>query len=224
MKKLHSLLAAFLLALPLTSCAVPESPPMSETLRISAYVYPLSEVGSTDLSSLKTDDDIPDDSLIALEALETGREYLLAHVGHYNGINNINLKLEYDGGTVEIISDEKDSQLSVDEKQAIWDYEGFAGRRFGYDLTINNSGWVSVLPLGFCTGPHLIDDISVDPLEGFIPDSDESIITINALDGTGRIIVAAKLRLRAIMRNLCTLEILSFDYNDAWKLMEAENK
>lgn len=224
MKKLHSLLAAFLLALPLTSCAVPESPPMSETLRISAYVYPLSEAGSTDLSSLKTDDDIPDDSLIALEALETGREYLLAHVGHYNGINNINLKLEYDGGTVEIISEEKDSQLSVDEKQALWDYTGFGGRHFGYDLTINNSGWVAILPLGFCTGPHSIDDISVDPFEGFRPDSDESGITINALDGTGRLVITARLRIRAIKQNLCTLEFVSLDYSDAYRLMEAENK
>ena len=83
---------------------------------------------------------------------------------------------------------------------------------------------MAVLPLGFCTGPHSIDDISVDPFEGFRPDSDESIITINALDGTGRIIITAKLRLRAIMQNLCTLEIISFDYSDAWKLMEAENK
>lgn len=224
MKKLHSLLAAFLLALPLTSCAIPESPPISESLRISAYVYPLSEAGSTDLSSLKTDDDIPDDSLVTLGTLEPGREYLLAHVGHYNGINNISLKLEYDGGTVEIISESKDSQLSVDEKQALWDYSGFEGRIFGYDLSINSSGWVSVLPLGFCTGPHSIDDVSVDPYEGFKPDSDESFLTINALDGTDRVMITARLKIKAITQNICTIELLSYDYSDAYKLMESANK
>ena len=114
---MKKLLPLILILLILTACAAPEPPPMSEALRISAYIYPLSEAGSTDLSSLKAGDDIPDDSLVTLGTLEPGREYLLAHVGHYKGINNINLKLEYDGGTVEIISEEKDSQLSVDEKQ-----------------------------------------------------------------------------------------------------------
>ena len=193
------------------------SPPMSEALKISAYTYPKSTVipDPTDSSS------DPDHSLVKLEQLDTGKEYLLPRVGYYNGINNINLLLEYDG-KLEIISESKDSQLSVDEKQALWDYSGFEGRIFGYDLSINNSGWVSILPLGFCTGPHSIDDVSVDPYEGFKPDSDESFLTINALDGTDRVMITARLKIKAIAQNICTIELLSYDYSDAYKIMEAE--
>ena len=211
------ILAALTLALTACNADIPVTP-MSEALKISAYTYPESTVipDPTDSSS------DPDHSLVKLEQLDTGKEYLLPRVGYYNNINNINLLLEYDG-RIEIISEAKDSQLSVDEKQAIWDYSGFEGRHFGYDLTINNSGWVAVLPLGFCSGPHSIDDISIDPFEGFKPDSTESTLTINALDGTDRVMITAKITIRSVAHNLCAVELISYDYSDAYKLMESAN-
>ena len=220
---MKNILPLAIITLILTACNGEKSSiPLSEALKISAYTYPESTVipDPTDSSS------DPDHSLVKLEQLDTGKEYLLPRVGYYNNINNINLLLEYDG-KLEIISESKDSQLSVDEKQALWDYSGFEGRTFGYDLSINSSGWVSILPLGFCTGPHSIDDISVDPYEGFKPDSDESFLTINALDGTDRVMITAKLKIKAIAKsqalNICTIELLSYDYSDVYKLMESAN-
>lgn len=188
---------------------------MSEALKISTYIYPESTVIPDPTDSAFD----PDQDLVRLEQLTIGKEYLLPRVGYYNGINNINLFLEHDG-KIEIISESKDSQLSIDEKQALWDHSGFEGRIFGYDLSLNTSGWVAVLPLGFCTGPHSIDDISIDPYEGFKPDSDESILTINAIDGTDRVIITAKLKIKAIAQNLCTIELISYDYSDMYKLTE----
>ncbi len=211
MKKLL-ILAALTLALTACNADIPVTP-MSEALKISAYTYPASTAPTADP---------PDQSLVALTRLDKETEYLLPKVGFYKKLNNINLLLEYDG-RIEIISETKDSQLSVDEKQAIWDYSGFEGRHFGYDLTINNSGWVAVLPLGFCSGPHEIDSISIDPFEGFESDSTESILTINALDGTDRVMITAKLTIRSVAHNLCAVELISYDYSDAYKLMESAN-
>lgn len=191
---------------------------IENALKIYTYVYPESTEPSDFIDKSKEN---PDQKLVTLERILQGREYLLPIVGEYNNINNINFRFEYDG-TVEVISEEKDCQLSVDENQGIWDYTGFVGRRFGYDLSINKSGWVAVLPLGFCTGPHEIDDISIKSFGGFQPDTDESILTVKARDGSSKLVVTAKLKIKAVRQNVCTVELISYDYSDAYRIMEAE--
>lgn len=150
MKK-YLLLLFLTLPLLCISCGSDEpTESIADALKIFTYVYPESTDQSNFVNKPKEN---PNPKLVTLERILQCKEYLLPLVGEYNNINNINFRFEYTD-TVEVISEEKDCQLSFDENQGIWNHNGFVGRRFGYDLSINKSSWVAVLPLGFCTGPH----------------------------------------------------------------------
>ena len=135
-------------------------------LKISAY--------------LQINEDNPDGH--AFEPLELGVPRLLAPTMGTN-MNNLQLFLEFDGGTIQVVSDNSDVQISVDERAQPWDYDGFSGRIFGYDMHVNNSGYMALFPIGGKIGYVHFDDIlyAMDNqkyIKGYT--GREYIITVNA--------------------------------------------
>lgn len=229
MKRIFPLV--LLTLLPLTACAAPESPPLSEALKISAYTYlyppeNLDEATAAELGGL--------DKHIILTRLEQGKEYLLQHT-MYSDFVNLNFFFEYDGGYVQVISEDKDVQLSVNEKKSAWTQENkFSERQFGYDLHISNSGFIALAPLGaMCYAD--IDDISVmlnsyPRYQGKRGYGTEYIVTVNAGSDGCQPLITAKLLIKQIGKSdaessdfgYCSVRIISYDYSDAYKIMEAE--
>ena len=240
MKRFLPLLAAFLLSLPLTACSsAPESPPMSEALKISTFLYP-ADIESTldyhtatvkELEALTT-------SGMTFEPLKVGEERLAAPHG-YNDQVGMNFRFEYEGGSVEIISEAKDVQMSVGKGSRIWISEnGFSEEhRYGYSMRLANSGYVSLVPLGGAGGFTEMDDISVSSTtipryQGKRGNGTEYVITVNAYDGndlTAPVITAkllfthrGKTDRTPYFSDFCSVELISYDYSDAYKIMEAE--
>ena len=82
-----------------------------------------------------------------------------------------------------MVSDNSDVQISVDERAQPWDYDGFSGRIFGYDMHVNNSGYMALFPIGGKIGYVHFDDIlyAMDNqkyIKGYT--GREYIITVNA--------------------------------------------
>ena len=237
MKKLL-ILAAMTLTLTACNADIPVTP-MSEALKISTFLYP-ADIESTldyhtatvkELQALST-------SGMVFEQLKVGEERLVAPHG-YNDQVGINFKFEYDGGSIDIISEAKDVQMSVGKGSKMWVSEnGFSDERnFGYSMHISNSGYVSLVPLGGAGGFANIDDISVSSTEiprykGKRGNGTEYIITVNAYDGDDSTAptITAKLLFTHRGENdwipyfsdYCTVELISYDYSDAYKIMEAE--
>ena len=229
MKKLL-ILAALTLILTACNADIPVTP-MSETLKISAYTYqnPPTNLAGTTVSELNALD-----KNVVFTRLEPGKEYLLQHT-MYNDFVNLNFFFEYDGGYVQVISEDKSVQLSVDEKKQAWTHENeFSERQFGYDLHISNSGFISLAPLGMMCSAK-VDDISVmsDSLpryKGASGYGTEYVVTVNAGDDGCQPTIIAKLKIKQVGRSdseypdtgFCTVELISYDYSDAYKIMEAE--
>lgn len=179
-----------------------------------------------------------DASKVVFEQLKVGEEYLLAYARH-DDLLNLNFKFEYDGGTVEVISEKKDVQLSVGKKNERWTLKNaYSDRQFGYDLHIANSGFMTLAPLGGGSAFVDMDEISV--FSNIIPRypgprgaGTEYNIEIKAYDGsstTSPTITVTMLLTQLGTTDLdpyysgfCSAKIISYDYSDAYKLMESAN-
>ena len=235
---MKKLLPLILILLILTSCAAPESPPLSEALKISTYVYPKEIADSIDYhdTTVKALEEL-DASGVALEKLKLGEERLLARAD-YDSLLNLNFKFEYDGGTIEVISEKKDVQLSVGEKKERWTLKNeYSERQFGYNLHMANSGFMTLAPLGGGSISTYVDEISVfsniaPRYPGPRGPGTEYYVTINAYEGgnTTTPIITATLLLTQLgtttrepyYSGFCSAEIISYDYSDVYKIMEAE--
>ena len=228
----------FALALLLTACSdtEPESPKMSEALKISTYMYPKEISDSIDYHNTTVNAlEELDSSGVALERLTLGEERLLARADH-DDLLNLNFKFEYDGGMIEVISEKKDVQLSVGEKKEKWTLENeYSERQFGYDLNIANSGYIALAPLGGGSASTYVDEISV--LSNVIPRypgprgaGTEYYVVVKAYEGSNN--VSPTITVTILLTQLgttdrepyysgfCSAKILSYDYSDAYKLME----
>ena len=230
MKKLL-ILAALTLTLTACNADIPVTP-ISEALKISAYTY---QNPPTDLAGATVSELNALDKNVVFTRLEPGKEYLLQHT-MYNDFVNLNFFFEYDGGYVQVISEDKSVQFSVDEKKQAWTHENkFSERQFGYDLHISNSGFLALAPLGaMCSAK--VDDISV--MSNVLPRyqgqrgyGTEYIVTVNAGDDGSQPIITAKLKIKQLGKSnsenpdtgYCSVELISYDYSDAYKLMESAN-
>ena len=237
MKKLFILAV---LTLALTACTENPVPdiPLSEALKISTYVYPKEVSDTIDYHNTTVNELLElDASKVTFEQLKPGEEYLLAYARH-DDLLNLNFKFEYDGGTVEVISEKKDVQLSVGEKKEQWTLKNeHSNRHFGYDLHISNSGFMTLAPLGGGSGSTYVDEISV--LSNVIPRypgprgaGTEYYIEIKAYEGSST--TSPTITVTMLLTQLgtsdrepyysgfCSAEIISYDYSDAYKIMEAE--
>ena len=222
----------------LTACAAPESPPLSEALKISTFLYQkeISETLDCHTASLESLNAL-DTSKIEFTALTLGEERMIAHEG-YNDTVGLNFRFEYDGGIIEVVSENKDVQMSTDEKCRLFiEKNRYGERRYGYSARISNAGYISLVPLGGCGGMTEIDNISVFAMEyprcpGHRGNGTEYIITVNAYDGDDIVspTISAKLRLTHLgesdavpyTSNFCSVELISYDYSDVYIIMDAE--
>ncbi len=122
----------FLLTIFLSSCMgqsdtdLVVEPPMT----ISAYVY---DAASDDYS---------------LTPLESGVVYTLEPIG-----NAIELYFSCEGGSVRLISEDEEVQLSIGNGGGL--YLTNENRQYGYDIEINNSGYIAANPWGSGAGEHM---------------------------------------------------------------------
>ena len=233
MKKLFPLI---IITLILTACTELPVTPMSEALKISTFLYPEDISDSIDyhnatLSELKA----LDDSRMEFDSLELGKERMIAYAG-YNNTVGLNFKFVFEGGIVEIISEDKDVQMSVDEQcRLMTEGNARAERHYGYEIRIANSGYAALVPLGGCGGMVAYDNISVFPMQ--IPNypgprgaGTEYYVKINAYEGSSTTApkITAELKFTHLGKsdaelytsNFCSVELISYDYGDAYKLME----
>lgn len=136
------LVAAALILLPSCNESDEADDVLIPELKISAY--------------LQINEDNPDS--YAFEPLELGVPRQLAPTTGTN-MKNLQLYLEFDGGTIQVISDNRDVQISVDERAQPWNYDGFSGRMFGYNMHVNNSGYMALFPIGGRIGFVHFDDV-----------------------------------------------------------------
>ena len=237
---MKKLLILATLTITLTACTDTTVPdiPLSEALKISTYVYPKEVSDTIDYHNTTVDALLElDASKVTFEELKPGEEYLLARARH-DDLLNLNFKFEYNGGTVEVISEKKDVQLSVGEKKERWTLKNaYSERQFGYDLHIANSGFMTLAPLGGGAAFTDMDEISVfSNITPRYPGSrgagTDYHIEIKAYDGsstTSPTITATMLLTQLgtsdrepYYSGFCSAEIISYDYSDAYKIMEAE--
>lgn len=159
------------------------------------------------------------------ETLEVGVSRILAPV---IGTDVINLcfYIEFDGGIVEVISDDKDVQLSMTGSSNPWGGEDFDNRIFDSKLRVGNSGYISMNPLGSGCGTVVIfdDDMRINGEVG-----KKYHLTINAYEfmNTEAPIITAKIILTQLnddMRNTCvsgssrffSVELVSYEYSETY--------
>lgn len=87
-----------------------------------------------------------------LTPLETGIVYELAPMG-WNGISNINLHFACEGGSARLISEDEEVQLSIGNGGEL--YLTNKNRQYGYDIEINNSGYLAASPWGCGRGERM---------------------------------------------------------------------
>lgn len=132
------ILALFILALlgtAVLSLLMPESEAVEKALVISPYVAPIGY----------EPEDCGENTIYQFEALEPGVPRLLAPP-KLSGMENYNVRFEFDG-TIFISADEV--QLSIDnDLKPFYSGKGHGLRTFGYEFHFDDSGYVSLMPIG----------------------------------------------------------------------------
>lgn len=127
----------FLFALFLSSCMgqsdtdLVVEPPMT----ISAFIY---------------NEALEDYTLTPLEA---GIVYELAPIG-WDGLENINLHFACEGGSVRVLSEDEEVQLSMGNGGGLF-RDHREARNYGYEMEITNTGYIAAYPYG-CGRGHCI--------------------------------------------------------------------
>lgn len=190
-----------------------------DTLKISVYTY--DEVTKTS----------------SFEILKLNEPKILMPMGmEYNGMTmtNFNIHFLYEDGVCQVISEEKDIQLSVGPNGGIWEHgQPDSVRTFGYEMKIAGGDYIAVNPYGSGHGNFFLNDEdellekAVEPYVGR-----EYWLTVNACDFNEIPIVRAKLKLVQLeekesprIAGMMTdgfylIELVSYEYSDAYKIME----
>lgn len=167
------------------------------------------------------------------EPLELNKVRFLAPVVNAEMWNH-SIRLIFEGGTIEIISDNNDVSLSVGEHGEAWiDGSQCDNRIHGFSQRVVSGTYVAACPFTSDSGScyrTFPDGSPVPEIEGYT--GREFYITVIAYEfsNENRPIVTAKLRLiqledrgpncRKDRSNLFSIELISYEYNDAYKMME----
>lgn len=140
-------LCLFLLTIFLFSCtnvfdttAVVVEPPLT----ISAFIY---------------NESLEDYTLTPLEA---GIVYELAPIG-WDGLENINLHFACEGGSVRVLSEDEEVQLSMGNGAGL--YVSRENRNYGYEMEIVNAGYIAASPWGCGRGERMFTQEDIPKMD-----------------------------------------------------------
>lgn len=225
MKKIiTAILAGIFLLQCLSSCVSEEDSDggLKDALKISAYLF---------------DKDTPepvefdDKTTYTLEQLKLNEVRIMTPIWEMD-MANLNIYFEFEGGICEVISEDKEIQLSVDNTLKPWHIEnGVAERTFGFKMDFMNKKWVALCPMGAGNGHCMHDSIDVMSFAGYI--GREYYLTVNAyaLDNDKAPVIRAKLKFIQLedhrgvaeweTRSRCfSIELTEYEYSDTYKMME----
>ena len=196
---------------------------IKDALAISAYVF-----DDTATPEKLADSEKPS---MSFGQLELGEKRYTAFT---SAMENINLRFDFDGGTIEVESEACDVQLTAGDEKRPWDYEGgYWERQRGAKLNVPDGGYVAVNPIssgrGFLGFDH--GDPDWDMSENYA--GREHILVVRAynLDDQLSPLVTAEIRLTQlgypdspdeIMTGYYAIELISYEYSDVYKLMDEE--
>lgn len=196
---------------------------IKDALAISAYVF---------------DDTATPDKLVGADSpqmsfsrLELGEKRYTAFTSE---MENINLRFDFDGGTIEVESEACDVQLTTGDEKRPWDYEGgYWERQRGAKLNVPDGGYIAVNPISSGRGFLGFDygDPVWDKSENYA--GREHILVVRAynLDDQLSPLVTAEIKLTQlgypdspdeIMVGYYAIELISYEYSDVYKLMDEE--
>lgn len=222
-RKILCLTAAAVLFLMFTSCMAgnteQEYVSMKDALKISVYTYD----EETDTNSFET--------------LKLNEPKTMMYIsGTYNGMEttNFNVHVSYEDGICNIISEEKDIQLSVGKNGGVWRRgEDSLTRSYGYEVQVSREGYFAFNPYGGKRGNMVLGDeekVRYYEVEGYT--GREYYLDVHACDYDGTPVIQAKLKLVQLedpatlklgdtkSSGRCSIELVSYEYGDAYKIME----
>ena len=176
----------------------------STELIISPYVFD---------ESITDPNEFDENTIFSFEPLELNKVRLMAPTAGA-GIWNLNILFEYEGGTIEVFTDDVQISVDADAQPLYYTEEGFKSRRFGYNMLLNESGYLSFYPIGGCYGYHDLDEkVTYAQQHDYTETGHEYYITVNAYKNSDDKwpIITAKLK-------LVKLEDLSFFSESSKKL------
>ncbi len=176
----------------------------------------------------------------SFKELELNQTEILAPIG-YDGMTNIPMLIEFDGGSVKVRADNKDIQLSTGQKYELWKSVGESKERiYGINASLPNKGYLSLKPSGIFMGCSAIDSLDE---AGFSIDSYtneeyycevrrergyEYYLTVTAynLNAPDSPAVTAKIKMVQLCetdlapdsKEQLSIEIVSYEYSDLYKL------
>lgn len=167
------------------------------------------------------------------EPLEIGVARNLAPVIGTKVIN-LGFFFEFEGGIIEVISEDEDVQLSMTDSASPWGDEDIDHRIFGFKLKVGNKGYISLNPLGSGCGTLVVFDESMR-INGEI--GKEYRITINAYEFANEKspVITAKIILTQLndeMQNTCvsgssrffSVELVSYECSETYLVNFQSNR
>ena len=209
----------------LNSCTAEEfrhSYSIRDALRISAWVFDESIEGNYYYD---------DDTIYVFEVLRLNEVRLIAPIGSA-GMENLNIFFEFDG-IIEVISADKDIQLSWDNNLSPWfDDRGMQEREFGFEHRFPFQGHLAINPFGSHRGTRVVTSCSELYLIEFEVGT-VYYLNINAyrFANENAAVIRAQLRLVQLedtnRRGADTdsspcfsIELISYEFSDRYRIME----
>ena len=162
--------------------------------------------------------------MCAFEPLELGVPCQMAPI-MANGVYNLCFLLSYDGGVVELVSENEDVQLSWSDKEDSWR----AGipiryRTYGFSAHISNSGYISANPIGSGRGEFVWNGTEIQNIKGY--EGREYILTVKAYEASNieSPVITAELCLTQIGENdfggsgNFSIELISYEMSETYAM------
>jgi len=226
MKKVVIIILSVILLLNINSCKTKGEYDYSikDALKISAYVFDESVEGNVYGES---------DTVYTFEQLKLNEVRLITPMVHPEMETvNLDIFIEFNDGTFEIISENEDVQLSFDNP--LEPYRSKTGasasskRVYGFELSLPNEGFISANPFDSTHG-HLYCYDGIEWLPYQV--GKEYYLTVNAYKFDNKEMPVIKARLKLIHLDesktnplygigLYSIELISYEYSDIYKFME----
>ena len=168
-----------------------------------------------------------DDAVYVFERLKLNEAQLMMPIASAD-MTNFNIFFEFDG-IVEVISEDRDTQLSLGNPLKPWHRgEDPHARTHGFNVRLPYEGFIAIIPLGSRHGT-VVEDGGVQRLQFYI--DREYYLTVNAykFDNEETPIIRAQLKL-VQLENIdfpmedsspyFSIELISYEYSDIYRLLD----